>query len=517
MTLNGGIFSLDFETLNSKRSKSLTCKNDTTYNGAYNSPLGTGTIKLFNFFSDTLVNIFDYLTDGWCGPYISDNKFQSSVKKGSHNPRTALGRACKKHDNQLAQGVNWQIADAEFIQEAGDLGNLGSLYAKMVKSRNTTLQKFRGPPPSTNAPKAAGKSGNKNNGSQVSGPRSINAKIKAEIRKTENSLTRAPVSMSRKVAMSTPRYYSRNGTVAVTHSEYIGTVNAATAFTTTTYSVNPGSSTVFPWLSNVAANYNKYKFNRLRFVYVPAASTSTKGRVALAFNSNTLDVIPATKQAMFSIAPNDEESIWNEVAIDIPAHYLKNEQYVRTYPAVSTANTIGTSVDLKTYDVGRLIFASDLGSDTSSCGELYVSFDVTLSEPRSQLPPVCEVLSSTLTGGTNMFPVSGLTIQGANFIADSNVVDELYCYLNGRVAVSVYVTGAGISSIQLTSGSVGSINVLATRAIINAAATTLSGVYIIDFTPDSVSGIGSINMDLTATSTTGEYIIFSKLPEGYSW
>lgn len=60
----------------------------------------------------------------------------------------------------------------------------------------------------------------------------------------------------------------------VSHKEYLGdllTSNATTslasgspsAYSTQTYTINPGLSSSFPWLSSVAANFSKYRFHKL--------------------------------------------------------------------------------------------------------------------------------------------------------------------------------------------------------------------------------------------------------------
>ena len=53
--------------------------------------------------------------------------------------------------------------------------------------------------------------------------------------------------------------------------------------------LNPGLQTSFPWLSNIANNFETYKFNSLSVEFIPAVGTSTDGALSIAPDYDATD------------------------------------------------------------------------------------------------------------------------------------------------------------------------------------------------------------------------------------
>ena len=70
--------------------------------------------------------------------------------------------------------------------------------------------------------------------------------------------------------------------------------------------INPGLATSFPWLSQLAANYQKFRFRYLRFFYSSAVSTATAGSAFLDMEYDYLDTAPTT---LALVASSDTSSI----------------------------------------------------------------------------------------------------------------------------------------------------------------------------------------------------------------
>lgn len=172
----------------------------------------------------------------------------------------------------------------------------------------------------------------------------------------------------------------KGSNIIVRHTEYIGDVSAqASVFSVTPYSVNPGLNVTFPWLSNIANNYESYKFHKLHFVYKPICSTTTPGKVILAMDYDAADVTPTSKVVINSFESTTSCSPWDEIThISMQSNLLKFgvQRYVRS--AGVPANT-----DVKTYDVGKFYVAtSNTPSTPTTLGELYVSYEVELITPQ---------------------------------------------------------------------------------------------------------------------------------------
>ena len=74
-----------------------------------------------------------------------------------------------------------------------------------------------------------------------------------------------------------PQFSKTHATNIVSHREYLGDINGTTAFTNTTYPLNPGVSQTFPWLSTIAASYQQYKFHGLIFEFRPLITDFVTG------------------------------------------------------------------------------------------------------------------------------------------------------------------------------------------------------------------------------------------------
>jgi len=69
--------------------------------------------------------------------------------------------------------------------------------------------------------------------------------------------------------------------------------------------LNAGIVLNFPWLSNIALNYSKFSWRFLRFIYVPAVSTTTAGSVWMDCHYDNADSAPTT---MAQVMQDDSSS-----------------------------------------------------------------------------------------------------------------------------------------------------------------------------------------------------------------
>jgi hypothetical protein len=181
------------------------------------------------------------------------------------------------------------------------------------------------------------------------------------------------------------------GAFTVTHTEYLGEVYApssGTTFSIESYPLNPGFAATFPFLSQLAANYEEYEFKQLLFEYMPTVTdigTSTSGQVGtviMATNYNSSAPPFADKQQMVEYAHamscKTTVSMTHGVECDPSKTAHSAVLYVRTGP-------VGPTEDLKTYDHGTFQLAlanTPSGFANSSIGELRVSYTVMLRKPK---------------------------------------------------------------------------------------------------------------------------------------
>jgi len=183
---------------------------------------------------------------------------------------------------------------------------------------------------------------------------------------------------SEKPAGNAPRIRQSNGDIVVRNEEFLALLNGTTTFTSVTYPLNPGLSTVFPWLSAIAANYEFYQFLALEVHYRPYVGTNDSGVVALACDHDVVDAAPGSLQTLMTYKGAVDGPFYQTRVLKFSAADLAKfgkQKFVRTggYPA---------NTDAKTYDVGNLIVGC-LASTASLKGTLYLKYEVKLMVPHA--------------------------------------------------------------------------------------------------------------------------------------
>lgn len=171
--------------------------------------------------------------------------------------------------------------------------------------------------------------------------------------------------------------------IVIDQDEFIGAVTVAGQpnFNVTSYSVNPGNSTTFPWLSTIAARFEKYQFERLDFYYKREvsefATNGQVGKVMMSFDADAADGPPTTKTQIEATRPHVDGMPSENISLIIPRRELKRLTsgfYVRP-------GLLPGSADIKTYDVGNLHVATQGIVNNVEVGELHVAYRVKLFLP----------------------------------------------------------------------------------------------------------------------------------------
>jgi hypothetical protein len=179
--------------------------------------------------------------------------------------------------------------------------------------------------------------------------------------------------------------FTRDGEgVRICHREYISDVIGSTGFVNIALNVNPGLPTVFPWLSSVSASFEEYDMHGLVFEYRPSSgsavgtSSAALGVVVYCTNYDAVDPAFVTKQQMesyeFSNSTVPFEHMMHPVECAPGANPIQT-RYIRS-------GTPPSSSDLRLYDIGLFQYATQGMQSAYNCGELWVSYDVSLKKPR---------------------------------------------------------------------------------------------------------------------------------------
>lgn len=187
-----------------------------------------------------------------------------------------------------------------------------------------------------------------------------------------------PVSQSLVTTTGRPRSKMRpNGDINIRHREYFADVQGATAFTVTrTQSINPGSTQMFPWLSQVASNYESYLFNSLVFTYEATCSSITAGNVSLIVDYDPDDAAPFYKAQALAYRGSVNSPSWASCQHRSDIEDLRKQ---KTYLVLRGQPP---SDSLISYSVGKLNIACEGSTNGAVLGNMWVDYDVTLMTPQ---------------------------------------------------------------------------------------------------------------------------------------
>jgi hypothetical protein len=206
------------------------------------------------------------------------------------------------------------------------------------------------------------------------------------------------------------------GALVVSHREYIADIfgNETTeSFKNRSYSINPGLERTFPWLSQIAQNYEEYEMVQCVFefrstVAVDVSSNGQVGTIVMVTNYNAGNRPFTDKNTMMqydgAMSCKTTQSMIHGVECDPSKISGPAGNYIRANPVVS-------GQDVKTYDHGLFQLASIGLPDAyanDNIGELWISYTVKLRKPRLFSGKGLNVsrdqyLCTGPTGSTNIF------------------------------------------------------------------------------------------------------------------
>jgi hypothetical protein len=214
-----------------------------------------------------------------------------------------------------------------------------------------------------------------------------------------------------------------SNSVLVRHREYLGDILANTTFANAAYPINPGVFQTFPWLSQLAANFEQYRIRGLIFEF---KSLSSDAVLSSATNSSLGAVIMATEYNSLSLPYPDKRTMENSqyaTSSKPSCSFIHPIECARSQTSVSELYVRGGAVstgDLRLYDLGIFQIAT-VGQQAGGgvLGELWLTYEIEFFKP--QLPSVIqsEVLTDhfQLVSVTNAHPLgaaSTLPVSGSS-------------------------------------------------------------------------------------------------------
>jgi len=257
----------------------------------------------------------------------------------------------------------------------------------------------------------------------------------------------------------------------------------------------------FPWLADIAARYETYKFRSLRFDYIPQSATSAAGTVILAFDFDAQDPAPVTQFAALSYHDRASNVTWHasSLQLDLAQGDKSPSKYTRVGLPISD------SFDLKTFDLGNLHVCVE-GVAAATVGRLEVSYVVDLFTPQVQDPIGGVISSATGLDATHLWGTPASLVADAQgefpFTVDSSAVLTFSQQFEGMVyfEVSGTVVSANFAPVASATGVT-----TVKNQIVNAGATAVRGAFAVRAQKGT-----TLTPTITATTVTLVAYYFSR-------
>jgi len=217
----------------------------------------------------------------------------------------------------------------------------------------------------------------------------------------------------------------------VKHKEELGVVTSSINFGSYNYEVNPGLAAMFPWCSNEAKQWEKYKFQELVIEYTPMVTpfdVDAKGRLIFSFVSDPDDPFPQDPPDMLNVNPSCFAMPCQPQRFVIPSktlNKLNDAHFLR-------AGVLPGGADIRVFDVGRLDIGR-IGQTTNgtSIGTLCVYSTVTFYNQIQQL-------------GTSFKPNRTVSIFAAKDEAIGNGTQHQMLFNTANSVNEMVINGADI-------------------------------------------------------------------------
>lgn len=180
-----------------------------------------------------------------------------------------------------------------------------------------------------------------------------------------------------------------NQSMIITHKEYLQDVYGPvdSTFTNESVAINPGLAQNFPWLAQIAANYEEYEFIQVVYEFhstitASQSTTGATGTLIMATQYNPDAVNFASKEVMMQYHGASSGRVTDEQVHGVECDPSKNAG-----PAIRfvRSNVPADSQSLKDFDLGKFQFALvNLPAvfANQQVGEMWVHYKVKLSKPR---------------------------------------------------------------------------------------------------------------------------------------
>lgn len=297
--------------------------------------------------------------------------------------------------------------------------------------------------------------------------------------------------------------------------ERIATVNGNVTFAVlNTWALNPANSTTFPWLSNIAKLYERYKFEEVKICFQHDVSQfATQGTTGSLYLSALYDASSAAPTSAVQIADTDPR-VFGMPNENLCLTLSPSAMHPGGIPKFCRPGNLPGQADIKEYDAANVFFSATGNQNTSEVGYIQIKGRVRLFtrilDGSNAVAPVNNSVSSfyqadvagSATTVEQIVPVA--TLENGNGLNITNVAGVLTPPA-GNYLIDVDVSDGATNSAALTSN----VMRLTKNGTTVKYVKTQTGAFINNSCTYSVSANGTdvFSLRLTPTYSSGAFTL----------
>ena len=294
-----------------------------------------------------------------------------------------------------------------------------------------------------------------------------------------------------------------DGSIRISKTEYVCDVvcSQSGSFQMLTFALNPGIASTFPWLSQIAANYDEYEFDQLLFSYTPNIAeigSSTNGVVGTITMACCYDPDKApfqSRQQMLDYNSGVGAMTTSPVVCGVECDrksIVFSQLYIRTGVNLSGSN--------RTTDHGLFQVALNACPPSyvgNTLGELRVTYSVTLRCPKLVTALGLTIAQDVACTGTTV--ANNVGTMGPYFFGPSGGANFIGTY--NSLGCTYTVPSAGGLVIGLPFNAVGSYRIRCTCQVLAAQPT-----YTLGWNAPVCAGNVTLQSDIPMENQTGRCV-----------
>jgi hypothetical protein len=148
--------------------------------------------------------------------------------------------------------------------------------------------------------------------------------------------------------------------------------------------INPGSKDTFEWLSGIAGNFERYRFKKVKFIYLARCTPNTAGSLVMSPDYDAADKAPISEKEQAASVDTVEDAPWKNQEFVLSVTRM-NKAY-KSFSVMSDARFVTTKQDVKTVDCAQVTISGD-PDVAGNWGKLWIDYEVDLFNPQADTEP----------------------------------------------------------------------------------------------------------------------------------